>query len=45
MLSKEVIALYFEDHTKPIDKLCGQNAELLNVKAGGIYTYHYALNG
>jgi hypothetical protein len=35
MLSKEMIAVYFENHTKPINTLCGQNVELLIVKAGG----------
>jgi hypothetical protein len=25
---------------KPINILCGQNAELLSVKAGGIYIVH-----
>jgi hypothetical protein len=24
---------------------CGQNAEVLNVKAGGIYSYHWDLKG
>jgi hypothetical protein len=35
MLFKEIIAVYHENHTKPINTLCGQNAELLNVKSGG----------
>jgi hypothetical protein len=30
----EIIAVYFESHTKPINTFCGQNGELLNVKAG-----------
>jgi hypothetical protein len=34
-----MIAVYSENLTKPIDKLCGQNAELLNVKAGCTYSY------
>jgi hypothetical protein len=53
MLFKEIIAFYFENRTKPISKLCGQNTVLLNVKAGGAYTestccmcsYHWALKG
>jgi hypothetical protein len=30
---------------KSINTLLGQNAELLIVKAGGIYGYHWALKG
>jgi hypothetical protein len=43
MLFKEVIAVYTETNAKHICTLCGQNAELLNVKAGGTYRYHSAL--
>jgi len=32
MLYREVIAVCFRIHTKHINTLCGQNAELLNVK-------------
>jgi hypothetical protein len=35
MLFKEIIAVYSENHMKLINTLCGQNADLLNVKAGG----------
>jgi hypothetical protein len=28
---------------KPINILCGQTAQLLNVKTGGTYSYHWAL--
>jgi hypothetical protein len=31
MLFTERIAVWFEDHTKPISTLCGQNRELFNV--------------
>jgi len=34
MLHKEIIAVYSEIHTKHINRLCGQNVELLNVKLG-----------
>jgi hypothetical protein len=34
ILFKEIIAVYSENHMKPINTLCGQNAELLIVKAG-----------
>ena len=32
MLYKEINAVCSENHTKPINTLCGQNEELLNVK-------------
>jgi len=32
MLYKEIIAVCFQIHTKHINRLCGQNVELLNVK-------------
>jgi hypothetical protein len=34
----EAIAVYSENHEKPINSLCGQNAELLIVKKGGSYS-------
>jgi hypothetical protein len=34
MLCKEIIAVYSENHTKYINTLCEQNAEILVVKAG-----------
>jgi hypothetical protein len=36
-LFKEIIVVYSEHHAKPVI-LCGQHAELLNVKAGGKYS-------
>jgi hypothetical protein len=38
MLIKEMITVHSENHMK-------QNEELLIVKAGGIHSYHWALNG
>jgi len=32
MLYREIMAVCCEIHTKPINTLCGQNVELLNVK-------------
>jgi len=32
MLYREIIAVCSQIHTKPINTLCGQNVELLNVK-------------
>jgi hypothetical protein len=45
LLYKEIIAVYTENHTKHINTLCGQHTELLNVKAGGTYIYHWDLSG
>jgi hypothetical protein len=39
MLFKEIIAVFPKIYTKPIYRLCGQNTELLIVKAGGTYNY------
>jgi hypothetical protein len=44
MLYREIIAACSEIHTKHINTLCGQNVELLNVKPGGTYSNHWALN-
>jgi hypothetical protein len=35
MVFEEIIAVYCEKRTKPMNTLCGQNAELMIVKAGG----------
>ena len=45
MLYTEIIPFYSEIHTKHINTLCGQNVEFMNVKAGGIYGDHWALEG
>jgi hypothetical protein len=45
MLFKEIIAVYSENRTELIDTLCGENAELMTVKAGGTYNYHWSLKG
>jgi hypothetical protein len=37
MLFKEIIGVYSENHNKPVSTPCGQNAELLIVKAGVTY--------
>jgi hypothetical protein len=42
-LFKGIIAVYSENRTELINALCGQNAELLNVKAGGSCNYCLAL--
>jgi hypothetical protein len=38
MLFKEITAVYSDNHTKHINTLCAQNAELLIVKAGDTYS-------
>jgi len=45
MVYKEIIAVCSQIHTKHINTLCGQNAELQNVKPGGTYSNHLALQG
>jgi hypothetical protein len=39
---KETIAVYSENHMKPINTLCGQNVRISDVKAGGTYRHHGA---
>jgi hypothetical protein len=43
ILFKEVITVNTENQMQPINTLYGQNAELLNIKAGGTYQYRSAL--
>ena len=45
MLYGKIIAVCSEIHTKHINKLCGQNVELLTVKPGGTYSDHRTLKG
>jgi hypothetical protein len=44
MLYREIIAVCSEIHTKHINTLCGQNVEFVNVKPGGTYSNHWALD-
>jgi len=45
ILYREIIAVCSEIHAKHINTLCGQNTQLLNVKVGGTYSDHWALEG
>ena len=45
MVYREIIAACSQINTKHINKLCGQNVEMLNVKPGGIYSNHWAVKG
>jgi hypothetical protein len=45
MLFGETVAAYCENHTEHTDTLSGKNAGFWYVKAGGIYSDHWALNG
>jgi len=45
MVSREIIAVCSEIHTKHINVLCVQNVEFCNVKPGGIYSNHWAVKG
>jgi hypothetical protein len=43
MLFREIIAVYSDNHTNPMNILCGQNAQLFDIKVDGMYSYHWAL--
>jgi hypothetical protein len=43
MVFCEIISAYSENHMKLTITLCGREAELLIVKACGIYNYHWVL--
>jgi len=45
MLYREIIVVCSQIHTKHINRLYGQKVEYLNVKPGGTYSHHWALNG
>ena len=45
MLYREIIAIFSEFNATRINALYGQNVELLNVKPGGTFSNHWALNG
>jgi hypothetical protein len=45
MLFRETVAVYCENHTVHTNTLCGQNAEFLNVEAGGTFCCRYGLKG
>ena len=45
MLHREIIAACSDIRTKHINVLCGQKAKFVNVKPGGTYSNHWALNG
>jgi hypothetical protein len=45
MLFGIIIAVYSDNHIKPINTLRGKSTELMNIKAGGAYSYHWALKG
>jgi hypothetical protein len=41
----EIITFCCENHTKYINRLCGQNTEFQNDKVGGTQGYHCPLKG
>jgi hypothetical protein len=45
MLFGETVAVYCENGTEHTDTLCVQNTEFWCVKAGEIYSNHWALKG
>jgi hypothetical protein len=44
MLYREIMAVCSEIHTKHINTLCGPSVEMLNIKHGGTYNDHWAVN-
>jgi hypothetical protein len=44
-MQRKTIGVYSEKNAKHTNALCGQNAERLNVKAAGIYSNNYVLQG
>jgi hypothetical protein len=42
MLFRETVAVYRKNHTEHINTLCGQNADIYYVKAGGTYSGRWA---
>jgi hypothetical protein len=44
-LFREIIAVYSDNHTKPTNTLCGQNAESLVAKSGSICICSWDFNG
>jgi hypothetical protein len=45
MLYRKIVAVCSQIHTKHINTLCGQNVKLMNVKPGGTYSNHWAVEG
>jgi len=45
MLYRIIMDICSQIHTTHINTLCGQNVELLNVKPGGTYSDHWAVEG
>jgi hypothetical protein len=45
MLYREIIAVYFQIHTKHINTRCGQKVGFVDDKPGGIYSDHWAFKG
>jgi hypothetical protein len=43
LLFKTIICVYYENYNPCIESVSGQNLELLNFKAGGMYSYHCVL--
>jgi hypothetical protein len=42
-LFKEIIAVYTENHRKPLQTLWEQGTKLLIIKAGGTHSYHWVV--
>jgi hypothetical protein len=45
MLFRKIISAFSDNHVNPINTLFGEGIELLNVNAGGTYSYHRTVRG
>lgn len=45
ILFGEIIAVCCDSNTTLVTTICGQNAQIWNVKVGGTYSYHLVLKG
>jgi len=43
MMYREIITVYSDIHTQPVNAVCLQNVLGLNVKRGGTHSNHWAL--
>jgi hypothetical protein len=42
---RDIINVYYENHMKDIEPVCGKNSEICNAHAGGTYRNYYAYKG
>jgi hypothetical protein len=45
LVFREMAPVYSQNRTEPIQRFCGQNAEVLNIKLSRSYSNDFALQG